>query len=87
MEHFNSFLDHHPDTVRVRIERARGSVPRGAGTEMLVATDALHGTIGGGQLEYMAIDTARAMLRSGRTMDRMDQTARPGDSPVCATSS
>ncbi len=39
-----------------------GSAPRGAGTRMLVTADALHGTIGGGQLEYRAIEQARAIL-------------------------
>ncbi len=39
---------------------------------MLVAQDGCYGTVGGGQLEYMAIDEARALLRQDgerRTMD------------------
>lgn len=40
----------------------RGSVPREAGTRMLVAADAVAGTIGGGHLELQAIERARARL-------------------------
>src|SRR4051812_26269819 len=49
--------------VVVEVVDARGSAPRGAGTRMLVATDATAGTIGGGHLELKAIETARSMLR------------------------
>ncbi len=48
--------------VVVEVTGARGSVPRGDGTRMLVAADAVHGTIGGGHLEWQAIDTARRRL-------------------------
>jgi xanthine dehydrogenase accessory factor len=37
-------------------------VPREAGTRMLVAADAVAGTIGGGHLELQAITRARAVL-------------------------
>ncbi|MBV9892267.1 MAG: xanthine dehydrogenase accessory protein XdhC [Rhizobacter sp.] len=48
--------------VVVEVARARGSVPRGSGTRMLVDADATLGTIGGGHLELEAITTARAAL-------------------------
>jgi xanthine dehydrogenase accessory factor len=56
-------LAHHR-AVRVIVERARGSVPRDAGTWMGVVDgdDALVGTIGGGRLEHDAIVHARALL-------------------------
>ncbi len=44
----------------VEVQAHRGSVPREAGTRMLVAADAVAGTIGGGQLEWQAIAQARA---------------------------
>jgi len=50
--------------VVVEVLRARGSVPREAGTRMLVASDAVLGTVGGGQLELQAIADARALLDS-----------------------
>lgn len=58
--------------ICVHVERARGSTPRIAGTKMLVSQGALLGTIGGGQLEYIAIEAARQMLVGGeqdRTLD------------------
>lgn len=51
--------------VVVEVLSSRGSVPREAGTRMLVAADDVIGTIGGGHLELMAIDQARQLLVSG----------------------
>ena len=48
--------------VLVELAQLRGSVPREAGTRMLVALDGFCGTIGGGHLEYEAIAQARALL-------------------------
>ncbi|MCF6302646.1 MAG: xanthine dehydrogenase accessory protein XdhC [Devosiaceae bacterium] len=49
--------------ILVEIVDAKGSTPRERGAWMLVSITGLLGTIGGGQLEYIAIDTARQMLR------------------------
>ena len=49
----------------VEVLRARGSVPRGPGTRMLVGADAVAGTIGGGHLELKAIAHARQRLAAG----------------------
>jgi xanthine dehydrogenase accessory factor len=46
----------------VQVLEARGSVPREAGTRMLVSAGAVAGTIGGGHLELQAITRARALL-------------------------
>lgn len=48
--------------VVVQVLAYRGSVPRETGTRMLVAADALAGTIGGGHLELQAIADARSLL-------------------------
>ncbi len=48
--------------VVVSVARTRGSVPRQAGTRMLVAADRCAGTIGGGHLEWQAIAHARALI-------------------------
>ena len=52
--------------VVVELRSVQGSVPREAGTRMLVAQDEVIGTIGGGHLEWMAMHTARELL-AGRT--------------------
>lgn len=51
--------------VLVEVSAARGSVPRGDGTRMLVSADAVLGTIGGGHLELQAIAQARERLQAG----------------------
>lgn len=48
----------------VEVARARGSVPRGDGTRMLVSLHAIAGTVGGGHLEFQAIERARQHLRA-----------------------
>jgi xanthine dehydrogenase accessory factor len=46
----------------VSVLATEGSAPRGAGTRMLVTADGLSGTIGGGALEFRAVEQARAVL-------------------------
>ncbi|HEY0685938.1 MAG TPA: xanthine dehydrogenase accessory protein XdhC [Steroidobacter sp.] len=48
--------------VRIVVASTRGSSPRAAGTCMLVDRERIVGTIGGGQLEWSAIASARNML-------------------------
>ena len=52
--------------VIVEVIDCKGSVPRETGTRMLVAADAVLGTIGGGHLELQAIEHARTMLAGTR---------------------
>jgi xanthine dehydrogenase accessory factor len=52
----------HAPAAMVSVLASEGSAPRGAGTRMLVTAHDLHGTIGGGQLEYRAVEQARALL-------------------------
>lgn len=48
--------------VRIMLASVRGSAPREPGTSMLVDSNDIVGTIGGGQLEWSAIAAARNML-------------------------
>lgn len=52
--------------IDVQVLAHEGSAPREAGTRMLVSADEVAGTIGGGHLEWVAIETARGLLASGR---------------------
>ena len=52
--------------IVVRVASAKGSTPREEDALMVVTADQMTGTVGGGQLEYMAIDEARRMLKDGR---------------------
>jgi xanthine dehydrogenase accessory factor len=49
----------------VQVVQAQGSTPRERGACMLVSADTSEGTIGGGHLEQVAIEEARAALRHG----------------------
>jgi xanthine dehydrogenase accessory factor len=55
-------LDRTVPTAMVSVLASEGSAPRGAGTRMLVTAQGQEGTIGGGQLEYRAVEQARAIL-------------------------
>ncbi|AGT08758.1 xanthine dehydrogenase accessory protein XdhC [Paracoccus aminophilus] len=69
--------------IRVRVTSAKGSTPREAGAEMFVLAHATRGTIGGGQLEYMAIDRARAMLARGEHHSEMNIPLGPEIGQCC----
>ena len=56
--------------VLVEVTQAKGSVPRDAGTRMLVSADRCAGTIGGGHIELKAIEQARALLAAGDAAPR-----------------
>lgn len=51
--------------VLVTVVATRGSTPREPGTKMTVGLDELYDTIGGGQLEHAAIESARLLLEQG----------------------
>lgn len=53
--------------VLVTVVETKGSVPREAGARMLVGPEEQHGTIGGGELEWRALQTARRALRAAKS--------------------
>jgi len=61
--------------VLVQVLDTRGSVPREAGTRMLVAADEVIGTIGGGHLEWQAVARARDLLAAGNTANQEQSIA------------
>lgn len=61
-------LEKKQDAVLAVITAAEGSTPRGAGAVMLVSRDGLEaGTIGGGALERISIETARELIGSRKS--------------------
>jgi len=52
-------------SVLVTIYAVEGSAPREPGTKMLVWDDGQHGTVGGGNLEFVIAQQARKMLSGG----------------------
>ncbi|WP_299638080.1 xanthine dehydrogenase accessory protein XdhC [uncultured Ruegeria sp.] len=79
----SEFLSAQHCVIRVVLTRVRGSSPRNEGTEMFVAPGALWGTIGGGQLEFMAINAARDMLRDGVLHQDLDVPLGPEIGQCC----
>jgi xanthine dehydrogenase accessory factor len=65
--------------VLVTVAHTRGSVPREAGTWMAVFAQGQVGTIGGGQLEWVALQQARQALADARSTP-WDQSAALGPS-------
>ncbi|AKO96312.1 xanthine dehydrogenase accessory protein XdhC [Marinovum algicola DG 898] len=69
--------------ARVRLTKVKGSSPREAGTEMFVTEAALCGTIGGGRLEHIAIEAARALLAAGDLAQVLDVPLGPEIGQCC----
>ena len=78
-----TFFSANSPVVRVELTRVRGSSPREAGTEMFVAAADLWGTIGGGQLEQIAVNRARTMLANGTLGENLDLPLGPEIGQCC----
>ncbi|MGY8830646.1 MAG: XdhC family protein, partial [Pseudomonadales bacterium] len=59
--------------VLVTIIEERGSTPRNAGSKMVVTADRIFETIGGGHLEFKAMELAREMLSSRSQDTRLER--------------
>ncbi len=69
--------------ARVLITRARGSTPREAGAAMLVTAHGIHGTIGGGTLEWGAVARARTLLAGGEAPVDLEMPLGPALGQCC----
>lgn len=72
--------------VVVAVVSARGSVPRGAGTRMLVSAEQVLGTIGGGHLELQAIERARRALHDPAALGEQHIALGPSLGQCCGGS-
>lgn len=72
--------------VRVVVAEHRGSTPRGAGTVMLVNADTQIGTIGGGALEFQAVEMARRMLGTANARELVNIPLGPSLGQCCGGS-
>ena len=82
MEVLSAILESEEPAVLCTIAERKGSTPRDAGTKMLVRTDALTGTIGGGVMEAAVIRRAKELLTAEETrceLMRVDLTGRSGE--------
>jgi xanthine dehydrogenase accessory factor len=88
VQSLKAFLGNAGRVALVEVAGTKGSTPREKGAFMLVSQTAIFGTIGGGQLEYMAIDKARQMVApSGRlgSVNRLQSSSRIEVDEICAT--
>ena len=69
--------------ITVEITTALGSTPRDTGTRMWVSETEIEGTVGGGALEFRAIDRARLMLAQGETTAEMELPLGPALNQCC----
>jgi xanthine dehydrogenase accessory factor len=79
----DAFLEREYKLVIIEIKQAFGSTPREAGAFMLVSPTDAHGTIGGGQMEHLAIDNARALLAGVSDQLEMDIPLGPDIGQCC----
>ena len=59
--------------VLISVIQTQGSCPRDVGARMLVSSDTSYGTIGGGHLEYQAIDIAHQLLLPAAPDNRIER--------------
>lgn len=78
-----SFLADKRAVIRVELTQVLGSSPREQGAHMFVAHGGVFGTIGGGQLEYMAIDQARVLINQEGNHAHMDVPLGPEIGQCC----
>ncbi|SFK48472.1 xanthine dehydrogenase accessory protein XdhC [Shimia haliotis] len=78
-----AFLGGEAPLVQVEITGIQGSSPREIGAVMFVSAAHMAGTIGGGQLEYMALDEARKLLKSRNLSSVMDVPLGPEIGQCC----
>jgi len=78
VQSLKEFLSQAGRVALVEVAATKGSTPREAGAFMLVSSSMILGTIGGGQLEYMAIDKARQLQRSPPSPARGRSTGKDG---------
>ncbi|WP_049973974.1 xanthine dehydrogenase accessory protein XdhC [Azospirillum sp. B4] len=67
----------------VMVAEARGSTPREAGACMAVGPDWQAGTVGGGRLEQLGLETARRLLAEGGDPVRLDVPLGPAVGQCC----
>jgi xanthine dehydrogenase accessory factor len=83
VDSLEAFLEREYKLVIVEIKQTFGSTPRETGAFMLVSPADAHGTIGGGQMEHMAIDNARALLAGVSDQFEMDIPLGPDIGQCC----
>lgn len=83
MADLTAFLAANPEAILVTVGEAKGSTPRDTDAWMVVARNGLFGTIGGGQLEFLALERARSILAGRADEGRWSQPLGPEIGQCC----
>lgn len=78
-----AFFDAAPASALVTVAEAKGSTPREAGAWMVVSPEKTFGTIGGGQLEFLAIAKARELIAENIATGALDIPLGPEIGQCC----
>jgi xanthine dehydrogenase accessory factor len=73
--------EHRLPGVLVTVVSVRGHSPREAGAKMVVSAERTWATVGGGNLEMVAVDRARAMIADGLTQPEVLEFALSDKAP------
>ncbi|UUP16961.1 xanthine dehydrogenase accessory protein XdhC [Nitratireductor thuwali] len=82
-DRLQTFLDAAPAAALIEVREAKGSTPREKGAWMLVSPEAIFNTIGGGQLEFLAIDKARQLIERNIRTGALDIPLGPEIGQCC----
>lgn len=82
-ERLSAFLAANPRVVAIHVAQALGSTPREEGAWMLVGATGMLGTIGGGQMEYQAIERAQRILAGEAAEGAMEIPLGPEIGQCC----
>ena len=69
--------------VKAKIIEVKGSSPNSLNDIILISTDTIFGTIGGGNLEYLVIDEARKLIDNNIANKVMNIPLGPGIGQCC----
>lgn len=83
VERLAAFLDRTTKAAVVEVTEAKGSTPREQGAWMLVSSSSILGTIGGGQLEFLAIAKARELIAENLASGALDIPLGPEIGQCC----
>ncbi|WP_025030440.1 xanthine dehydrogenase accessory protein XdhC [Nitratireductor aquibiodomus] len=78
-----AFLQASLSVALVEVREAKGSTPREEGAWMLVSPESIFGTIGGGQLEFIAIAKARELISDNLANGALDIPLGPEIGQCC----
>ena len=69
--------------VKAKIIEVKGSSPNSLDDIILISTDTIFGTIGGGNLEYLVIDEAKKLIDNNIASKAMNIPLGPGIGQCC----